>query len=196
MKITKTELSQIIKEEAQRFITIQKLKSEKVKIEKMLNESYVEEELEEELGEGLKDVGRNIMKGAKSVIAPTSAAKDVTKEWISNQESNLVNSAKTDETNFKRLEAMFKNFLKSEEIGGGSMHLYLTPFYNEMGELGKKAAEQRSKGFVSKHSIDIGKGGLSESEIRRIAREEAVKTGKLKQLQERAENISRKLKNL
>lgn len=196
MKITKGELSQIIKEEAQRFIAIQKLKSEKAQIEKVLNESYMEEDLEEDLEEGLRDVGRSIVRGAKSVVAPGAAAKDVTKEWLSKQDSNLVNSAKTDEASFKKLDAMFKNYLKSEEIGGGSMHLYLTPFYSELGEMGKQAAEKRSKGFVAKHAIDVGKGGLSESEIRQIAREEAIRAEKLKQLQERAENISEKLKNL
>jgi hypothetical protein len=63
MKITKSELSQIIKEEAQRFIAIQKLKSEKAEIEKMLNESYMEEDLEEDLEEGLGDaIGRGVDK--------------------------------------------------------------------------------------------------------------------------------------
>jgi hypothetical protein len=37
---------------------------------------------------------------------------------------------------------------------------------------------------------------LSESQIRRIAREEAFRAEKIKQLQERAENISKKLNNL
>jgi len=44
MKITKKELNQIIKEEADRFLTIQSLESEKARIQKALNENYSMEE--------------------------------------------------------------------------------------------------------------------------------------------------------
>ena len=44
MKITKKELNQIIKEEADRFLTIQSLEVEKARIQKELNENYSMEE--------------------------------------------------------------------------------------------------------------------------------------------------------
>ena len=53
MKISKTELQQIIKEEADRFLKIKALKEEKARIQRELNENYSLEEEEETFEEGL-----------------------------------------------------------------------------------------------------------------------------------------------
>lgn len=53
MKISKTELQQIIKEEADRFLKIKALKEEKARIQRELNENYSMEEEEETFEEGL-----------------------------------------------------------------------------------------------------------------------------------------------
>lgn len=53
MKISKVELQQIIKEEADRFLKIKALKEEKARIQRELNENYSLEEEEETFEEGL-----------------------------------------------------------------------------------------------------------------------------------------------
>ena len=51
MKITKSELKQIIKEEAERFVKITALEKKKANLTKQINEIYEEESMEESMEE-------------------------------------------------------------------------------------------------------------------------------------------------
>jgi len=206
MKITKGELSQIIKEEAQRFIAIQKLKAEKVEIEKMLNESYVEEDL----GEGALDFLKGKFGKAES-------------EFKNKYKSEIDGMMKA----YKSKDAKYVDFVENLKEKVNSEYQELAKKYeisgvNDMGVFQKSLMKlvepmdiptfkrQMEKGTSIEDIVTGASAGrkgwttnknestesLSESDIRKIAREEAVKTGKLKQLQERAEMISKKLNNL
>jgi hypothetical protein len=221
MKITKSELSQIIKEEAQRFIAIQKLKAEKVEIEKMLNESYVEEDLEE--GAFGDAIGRGVdrfMGGVAKVASRALTSKEEReagkknfdkkfsefKSWL----EGIKQKGWTDEdvvltTDTENLKGWNKEneekFIKNADNFGfiGNLVYKTVPSQNKIivhfspGSL--SGAGGQGGGVVKKDPRQKNEN-LSESQIRRIAREEAFRAEKLKQLQERADNISKKLNNL
>jgi hypothetical protein len=206
MKITKSELSQIIKEEAQRFITIQKLKAEKAEIEQMINESYVDEELDE----GVFDFLKSAFAKAKSEF----------KEKYKVELKNMTDAYKAMDVKYIDIVEDLKNKVKSEYkslaekhgIKGandlGVFHKDLMTLVEPMdintfkrqaekgvsiGDVASGASAGR-KGWTAPKNESVK--NISESEIRKIAREEAVKSEKLKQFQERAEKISKELKNL
>jgi hypothetical protein len=220
MKITKSELSKIIKEEAQRFIAIQKLKAEKSEIEKMLNETYMEEVSEEELEEGFGDVMGKVVGGVQKAASKMFASEEEREEGKKNFDKKLSDFKSwleglkgkgwTDEDvvistateNLKGWnEENEKKFIKNADNFGfiGNLVYKAIPNQNRIivhfspGSL--TGAGGQGGGSVKKDPRQKNEN-LSESEIRRIVREEAFKAEKLKQLQERAENISKKLNNL
>lgn len=204
MKITKSELSQIIKEEAQRFITIQKLKSEKTEIEKMLNESYVEGGL----GEGVFD----FLKGpiGKAVLEFKNKYKSEIDEMMKAYKSKDAKYVDFVKNLKEKVTSEYRELGKKYEISGvsdsGFFHASLRDLVEPMKvsvfkrqmETGTGLEDIVAGSSAGRKGWTAGKTNesLTESDIRQIAREEAVKTGKLKQLQKRAENISKKLNNL
>lgn len=224
MKITKSELSQIIKEEAQRFIAIQRLKSEKAQIEKMLNESYMEEDLEEgAVGDALKRGVDRFMGGVAKAASRTLASKEEREAGKKNFDKRfsefkswfegIKEKGWTDEdvvltTDTENLKGWNKEneekFIKNADNFGfiGNLVYKTVPSQNKIivhfspGSL--SGAGGQGGGVVKKDVRHPGQKNesLSESQIRRIAREEAFRAEKLKQLQERADNISKKLNNL
>lgn len=204
MKITKSELSQIIKEEAQRFITIQKLKSEKTEIEKMLNESYVEKGLEEGVFDFLKGpIGKAVLEFKNKY---KSEIDEMTKAYKS-KDAKYVDFVK----NLKeKVTSEYRELAKKYEISGvNDTGLFQKSLMDLVEPMKVSVFERQMETGTGLEDIVAGSSAgrkgwtagktnesLTESDIRQIAREEAVKTGKLKQLQERAEIIYKKLNNL
>jgi hypothetical protein len=215
MKITKQELSQIIKEEAQRFLAIKKLEAEKAKIEKMLNESYMEEEefkeeennVEEGVFGAIAGAAKKAKETAQTVLGQgDKVAANTTKEWISgNIKPEEMQMLRTDEAAFMKKYKEFSNYLtQKEQVGGSYLGLYLMPFFNTIGgPFAEKMAKQRNVAFKPQTAIDVQSGGLKEGDfnlqesvIRKMIKEEAEKMAKTKELKIRAKEIERKLNEL
>jgi hypothetical protein len=210
MKITKSELSQIIKEEAQRFVTIQKLKAEKAEIEKVLNESYLEEE--DELGEGFLDVFKGPFGKAKKEFKEQNAG-DIATMKVAYEKYNVEKYSELTKKLKEKVMTSFATIGKKHGITGSDLSVFRKELMDMVEPMDldtfKKQAE---KGGYSMADVAFGSGAgqrgyttgkknesfesLSESDIRRIAREESLKATKIQNLQERAGRISRELKNL
>ena len=104
MKITKSELAQIIKEEADRFLKIKALKEEKAKIEKALQENYSAEEEKEEEEETNSNIEEN-----EEVLATSVEESSDSNEM--NEEEVLATSVEEGD-NIE--EGMFDWFSKTE----------------------------------------------------------------------------------
>jgi len=120
MKISKAELQQIIKEEADRFLKIKALKEEKARIQRELNENYsMEEEVtEEEDSSGEKEMPEapsheetDANQVTEEVLA-TSTEKEKEEEDNMNEEEVLAVSEEGEEENIE--EGIMDWFSKSE----------------------------------------------------------------------------------
>lgn len=224
MKITKSELSQIIKEEAQRFITIQKLKAEKAEIEKMINESYMEEmdymEGEEYMEEGLGDAVGKFLGGVQKMgtkIVTNKEERAKAKEQFDKRMSDFkswLEKAKAQGWSDEDVRvATATEELKGWNSENEAKFIKNAENHGYLGNIVFKAVPNRDMIALNFAPGSLtgagGQGGtsfkkdpnqknenISESEIRKIVREESFKTEKLKQIQERAEKISKELKNL
>lgn len=221
MKITTSELKQIIKEEAERFAKIKTLETEKNKVTKQLNEMFAEdagvaecgpmgmEESDEELeknatviDEGIVDAFKNPRdeEGAKLLLK-----KDM-EEVISKSDApdSVKDSARSMiDTKIERAGELYKyNAIpvlyqkKGADRGAG------------MAEAGKWAFSIKAGGpqtAVGKWFAERGKeaGEVMRSEnieesksVREIAREEAEKVAKVNKLKEKADKIINEINSL
>jgi hypothetical protein len=223
MKITKQELAQIIKEEAQRFMAIKKLESEKAEIERQLNESYMEEEIDEMeegfLGDVGKKIGGALQAGASAVqkaaaskiISPEqkAAGKKMFDEKMAKLKSEIQSKGFTDDriitvdTNGKQIQGLDEKSLNDA-----------AEQYAYQGYLNYGLSKSSGKVVVSFVEGSLtgagGQGGgkvvktpelkkeetISESVIRQMIKEEAEKIEKAKALKARANQIKEELKNL
>jgi hypothetical protein len=215
MKITKKELSQIIKEEAQRFITIKKLEAEKTEIERQLNESYMEEyAMEEDLDEGVfGKIGAALSKGADKVQKAGAEAIVSDKEKAAGKKDFDEELGKVS----PHVEKMTQNGWKfitvskdGKKIEGFDENALreAAEQYAYQGRLVRK--QDKNKGTVILHFVATAltgaspqghdfmkeEGMISESVIRKMIKEEAEKMEKAKELKARAEEIKNQLKNL
>lgn len=207
MKITKKELSQIIKEEAERFITIKRLEAEKAEIEKQLNESYVEEMDTTEEGDAFGEA----FLGIKSKEEKAQFEKQFEKM---SQEA------------MKKLDEFEKTYgvdkLRYQDYGGGKIEkwnkgdVFTLLKKNKFLGTVKPIGDPRSGNIVimfregktpfwqaveniasaAGGEAKIKKEGLSESVIRKMIKEEAEKMEKAKELKARAEELKNQLRNL
>lgn len=176
MKITKSELKQIIKEEAERFVKINALEKKKANLTKQINEIYEEESEEENLEELFGF-------GTKKEMTPDEA-------WAKGEALAKKEPAKAKVYNFldtkdkKRKYLMFYGFNPGVKYAVWDDNLQ---------------APDGTKGYFKDSTKYGGPGlqsGMNESEIRKIAKEEVEKTKKIETLKERAEKIAQELKNL
>ena len=217
MKITKEELSQIIKEEAQRFITIKRLEAEKAEIERQLNESYMEEmeTMEEDLDEGVfGKIGAALSKasdklqkaGAEAIISDKEKAegKKAFDEALNKVKPHV--QKMTEQGGYK-----FFTIDKDGKKLEGLDETKLREAAEQYAYQGKLVTKQDiDKGTVISHFVSMSltgaspqgpnfmkeEGMISESIIRKMIKEEAEKMQKAKELKAKAEEIKNKLKNL
>ena len=109
MKITLSEVKQIIKEEVNRFKKIQLLESKKKSIEKELNEFLKEMEEEDECWTGIKEEGMSDSltnkrgKNAKPNVKYLENAEEEMEESISTSLANLQGQNEKPETPHKKV---------------------------------------------------------------------------------------------
>lgn len=199
MKITKSELKEIIKEEAIRFISIQKLKKEKEKINYELNKITESEELEE-------DVLGSMKKGFAKFVTPKSTQEQGRKDFEKRLEKlkGEISSKGYEDKDVltldkygKKIEGLNIDALKE----AAEQNAYKGRLVYKYSPVFKKVIVNFSPGGLTHADIkDTGMAesfrGLSESQIREIAKDEALKTEKIKKLQEQSEKLIQKLKNL
>jgi hypothetical protein len=176
MKITKSELTKIIKEEAERFVKINALEKKKENLMKQINEIYDEESEEENLEELF---GFGTKKAMTSDEAWTKGEAFVKKEPAKAKVYNLL-----DTKDKKRKYMIFYGFNPGVKYAVWDDNL---------------EAPDGTKGYFKDSTKYGGPGlqsGMNESEIRKIAKEEVEKTKKIETLKERAEKIAQELKNL
>lgn len=200
MKITKSELKEIIKEEALRFISIQKLKEEKENIDYQLKKITENEELEE-------DILGSMKKGFANLVTPKATkekGKQAFEERLGKLRGELESKGYKDDMvitvskDGKRIDGLDEDALKS----AAEQNAYKGRLVYKYSPRFKKVVVNFSPGKLTHASIgDTGmaesfQGNLSESQIREIAKEEALKAEKIKKLQEQSEKLIEKLKNL
>jgi hypothetical protein len=184
MKITKSELKQIIKEEAERFVKITALEKKKANLTKQINEIYEEESMEESMEESEEEnleelFGFGTKKAMTSDEAWTKGEAFVKKEPAKAKVYNLL-----DTKDKKRKYLIFYGFNPGVKYAVWDDSL---------------EAPDGTKGYFKDSTKYGGPGlqsGMNESEIRKIAKEEVEKTKKIETLKERAEKIAQELKNL
>lgn len=180
MKITKSELKQIIKEEAERFVKITALEKKKANLTKQINEIYEEESMEESEEENLEELfGFGTKKAMTSDEARTKGEAFVKKEPAKAKVYNLL-----DTKDKKGKYLIFYGFNPGVKYAVWDNSL---------------EAPDGTKGYFKDSTKYGGPGlqsGMNESEIRKIAKEEVEKTKKIETLKERAEKIAKELKNL
>lgn len=205
MKITKKELSQIIKEEAQRFITIKKLEAEKAEIERQLNESYMEEmgTMEEEMEEAFLGIKSKEEK-AEQKAKLEKLSQEAMKKLDEFEKTYGVDKLRYQDYGGGKIEKWNKGdvftLLKKNKFLGtvqplqdprnGNIVIMFregnTPFWQAIADLASAAGGEAK----------IQKEELSESVIRKMIKEESEKMEKAKELKAKAEEIKNQLKNL
>ncbi len=198
MKITKSELKEIIKEEASRFISIQKLKKEKEKINLELKKIMENQEMEEGVIDTIKKTGAKILT-PKSVQEKGKKAFDERFEKLKNElkskgydDDKVISVDKWG----KKVEGLDEKTLRDS----AEQNAYKGRLVYKYAPSLKKVVVNFSPGSLT-HADTSATGldeslNINESDIRRIFKEEAIKTEKLKQLQEKAEKLSKELRNL
>jgi len=240
MKITKQELSKIIKEEADRFLKIQSLEIKKAQIQKELNEAYsMEEEDHCEENEGIEE-GENCEEGMMQ-------EEDHCEEGVMEEEDHceenegveegIMNMFKKDPKKGEEAIALAKKAVEAEINKGeviewkGLDKLTTGKVVRELTDEEKSDLKSRIQSFVDKvltpknkwDGLDVGKQDIrvvllqgkptlaaaykdrknagisgkftegnepiSESQIRKIFKEEVARNEKVKELQDKANKI-------
>ena len=219
MKISKQELNQIIKEEADRFLKIKSLKAEKERIQKKLNETYNMEENvsedvdvsvsgDEELSEGwLKDLvadpkkKEEARKAAKMEAEAAIKAGEIVK-WLGRDtaKAKKVIGKLTDEQTSALMSKIDKVLDVSEKNHGYNSDFFvaMVPGKDEptLGALPAGPKTKLGQALAAIGGAAAGAKRMEESEIRRIFREEAEKAEKVKELKEKANQIISEIEKL
>lgn len=214
MKISKKELNQIIKEEADRFLKIQSLKSEKERIQQELNENYSMEEGEdcaenEGIEEGLMDMFKKDPKKGEEAIALAKKAieaeidKGEMIEWkgIDNLTTGKVVRELTDEEKAdlkSRVQSFVDNVLTPKNKWDGLDVRKQDIRIVDLNGKPKLAAayKDRKLAGISGKEVTESDEPINENDIRKIFREESRKSEEIKKLKKEANKIISEIKKI